>query len=728
MKNTHPASGYALATVLIFSFLLCVTAGVLLRYAGAEFRLNQRNQLRFQAKNAAEAMLEYGSAEIMTRLQANINFSTGELRGFPLSVQNTRKGTLFATGGTTFNNVPATGLGFWASQYTESTRRYIDPADPGNAYDPLRGQNVRVQTLRLLASAQSTVPGLTENQYATQSIEIRDVYLFNYAIFYNIAMEFHPGATMTVSGPVHSNVDTHMTTDASLKFLQSFTTAGKFTTDAIAAGRSANPNIFFTNGLDQNLDSTPDTIAVNDSSIRNASGATLGTTYVDSNLANRSSGNTFAQIASQVWRGNVQDSSMGIVAQNLPAITAGNSATAHTLIEAPNAAGNATLEAQKYSTKAGLYIVQEANSGGAPPAPVAFTNATDAAAYKATAAGSRAAWRTANPGKIVTLPAGVVTNTRRMYDFRESSTVSTVDIDLGKLRTAVNTTTNGAATNLKINGADWVSAGSTGGWNGQVYVDVENPGAGFNATSDVGTMGAGTGTRTAVRLLNGASVPNRKTASGVATDPDGFTLATNTAVYIVGNLNSPGADTGSRGGTAVSGTETAASVSRAKDNESPVAIAADAINVLSNAWWDPATGKPVGDSTSTNTTRPAATKTEIAAAFLTGNVPTSGSGGSSYSGGVENFPRMLENWSGIRLRYRGSMVALFNSTVATGPWSSARYSPPTREWGFSDMFQSGRQPPGTPMLRTFRRVGYGDLTLAQFNTLLNNTSLGFTSM
>jgi hypothetical protein len=95
---------------------------------------------------------------------------------------------------------------------------------------------------------------------------------------------------------------------------------------------------------------------------------------------------------------------------------------------------------------------------------------------------------------------------------------------------------------------------------------------------------------------------------------------------------------------------------------------------------------------------------------------------------VENFPRFHENWSGQRLRYRGSMVALFNSTIATGPWSSARYDAPTREWGFSDMFQNGRQPPGTPMLRTFRRVTYADLTAAQFNTLLNNTSLGFTSM
>ena len=119
--------------------------------------------------------------------------------------------------------------------------------------------------------------------------------------------------------------------------------------------------------------------------------------------------------------------------------------------------------------------------------------------------------------------------------------------------------------------------------------------------------------------------------------------------------------------------------------------------------------------------------TEIAAAFLTGNVATNGSG-TSYSGGVENFPRFLEDWSSSTFRYRGSMVALFNSTVATGQWSNAKYSPPNRQWGFSTMFRDGRQPPGTPMLRTFRRVGYADLTAAQFTALLDNTTLGFTSM
>ncbi len=731
MHSAHPTRGSALLTVILLATFLSIMAAVLLRYAGTEFRLNQRNQLRFEAKNAAEAQLEYGASELMARLQRNVNFSTGELRGAPLTVQNTRKATLFAQAATDYNNVASADLLFWASQYTESTRRYVDPNDPGNAYDPLRGQNVRSQTLRLLASAAATSSGgLTERQHATQSIEIRDVFLFNYAIFYNIPMEFHPGPNMTINGPVHSNVSSYLSTDATLTFANNLTIAGTLTAGAIAANRPTGRNIRIANGLDVNNDGVPDAfVSINSptsATIRNANGVGNLSTYVDSQLSARSAANTFAQIASQTWRGNLQDSSMGIIPQDLPGIQTGNVTQAHTLIEPPDVSftADANIEGQKYSNKAGLYIFQGANSGGAPPTAVAFMTPADSATYKAQAtAAARTAWVAANPTKIVQLPNGLVNPNRRLYDFRESSWVSTVDIDVGQMRTAVLAATAGAATNFKTWDTttssfanDWNLDAATGGWNGRVYVEVERPTLGFTATSDVGSMGSGTTARTAVRLINGTQVPNRRDADpSNALLADGLTVATNAAAYVCGDYNSPG----------VQGSDTTTNIGIAKTGEAPAAIAADAINILSRAWWNGTS--PVGDSTSNNTSRPAATNTEVVAAFLTGNVATN-SGGSSYSGGVENFPRLLENWNGIRFRYRGSMVALFNSTVATGPWSSARYSPPTREWGFSQMFQQGRQPPGTPVLRTFRRVTYADLTSAQFNALLNNTTLGFTSM
>lgn len=749
MISLHSPKGIALVVVVILTTLVGLTGAVLLSYSLSEFRLNQRNNLRFQAKNAAEAMMEYGAAELMVRLQRDLNFSTGELTASPLTTQTSRKAVLYAQGAGTYNNVAPASLRLWASQYSEAGRKYINPSDPGNDFDPLRGQNVRTQTIRLLAEAAATSAGGTvvAPSYATESIEIRDVYLFNYAIFYNLTMEFHPGADMTIAGPVHSNVDAHYSASSVLRFTSPVTSAGRILAAPLSnagTGRPTGQNVQFTTGLDVNLDGVADTIALNSNSIKGADGSALGT-FVDSDLLARSAGNPFSTVASQTWRGNVQDETMGIIEQNLPAISAADPTQAHDLIEPPDSSVNGSSaadvqsrEEQKFSKKAGLYVIQGAPgtdgaASGNPPAPVGFYNAADAAAYKA--ASDRAAWRTANPTKVITLPTDMVKNNRRMYDHREDQWINTVDINMGKMRTAVNPPTGAAVTEkFQVDGADWNLDDSTHGWNGQVYVEIENPTSGYTATSDVGTMGSGAGTRTSVRLVNGSSLPNRREANtSNAALPEGVTVCTNAPVYIVGNFNSPGINAGTRNGTAV-GTETIATIGDPKDTEVPAAVVADAINILSNAWWNSGSGLPSGDSNSSSgVTSRVASKTEICAAFLTGNVATAGSGNvnANYSGGVENFPRLHENWTASNnrtLRYRGSMVALFNSEIATGTWASASYGAPVREWGFNKMFSSGRQPPGTPMLRAFRRLDYRDISKAEFDELLANTDYDFTSM
>jgi hypothetical protein len=750
--NLARCRGSALVTVVILSTLVGVTAAVLLRYSLNEFRLNQRNYLRFQAKNAAEAMLEYGAAELMSRIQNNANFSTSELTTAPITTPGARKSTAFAQGSGTYNNVNPTGMRFWASQQSDPTRRLIDPGDPGNEYDPLRGQYASTKIIRMLAQASATAGGVSAPSYGTQTLEIRDAHLFNYAIFYNITMEFHPGANMTIAGPVHSNKESFITASATLRFQSPFTTASTLSATPQSNAGTSRPdgqNVQFATGLDLNSDGVPDTTAINNdhnataNKIRGTDGSVLST-YVDSQLASRSSGNTFASVASQSWRGNVQDSSMGIITQNLPAITANTPAEAHDLIEpkdttvtSSSATDVQSRETQKFANTSGLYIIQGAPgtdgaASGEAPAPVAFANSTDAAAYKA--ASNRTTWRTSNPTKIIALPADMVKNNRRMKDFREDKIVNTVDVDMGKLRTAVNTTTASASTNLKIYNTstgtystDW-NLDASGGWNGQVYVEVESPTAGYTSSSDVTGSPTGPGTRTSVRLVNGAALPNRKTITSTA--QEGVTIVTNAPIYVVGNYNSPGINAGTRGGTAV-GTETTATIGDPKDNEVPAAIVADAINILSNAWWNTTDAKPSGDANSTAAkSSRIGTNTEICAAFLTGNVATVGSGNnnSNYSGGVENFPRLHEDWNGT-LRYRGSMIALFNSELATGQWTNASYSAPTREWGFNKMFGSqGRYPPGTPKIRTYRRLDYRDLSQTDFNALLNNTNYGFAEM
>lgn len=117
----------------------------------------------------------------------------------------------------------------------------------------------------------------------------------------------------------------------------------------------------------------------------------------------------------------------------------------------------------------------------------------------------------------------------------------------------------------------------------------------------------------------------------------------------------------------------------------PSAIIADAVNVLSNAWTDTNSGKSL-----------AASNTVVNAAFIAGNISTpttaatiatTGYPSTAYSGGMENFPRFLENWSNVKFCYVGSMVILFESQQSTGVWGkNSVYSAPTRRWAYDKNF------------------------------------------
>lgn len=55
-------------------------------------------------------------------------------------------------------------------------------------------------------------------------------------------------------------------------------------------------------------------------------------------------------------------------------------------------------------------------------------------------------------------------------------------------------------------------------------------------------------------------------------------------------------------------------------------------------------------------------------AIVSGNVPTPALPAEGYSGGAENYPRFLEDWSSSTMTYYGSMVELYQSKQAIGPW------------------------------------------------------------
>jgi hypothetical protein len=232
-------------------------------------------------------------------------------------------------------------------------------------------------------------------------------------------------------------------------------------------------------------------------------------------------------------------------------------------------------------------------------------------------------------------------------------------------------------------------------WNGAVYVDVQAP----NANTSTQT--------TSVRLVNGtvangsSLIPSASgTNTGYGVNGIGLSIATNAPLYVLGHFNADGTVTTASPSTPDDGKNgTTGNTSK----ESPVALAADAITILSPGWDDK-------DSLGL---KPAASgNVEVAAAFLVGLTPT----GTVSSGGAHNLPRFLEDWSGKTVAIRGSLVTMFNCKIATQGWSTAYYGAPDRRWGFDVLFQNGVYPPYTPRVMSYRRVDFSDLTAAQYAT------------
>jgi hypothetical protein len=185
----------------------------------------------------------------------------------------------------------------------------------------------------------------------------------------------------------------------------------------------------------------------------------------------------------------------------------------------------------------------------------------------------------------------------------------------------------------------------------------------------------------AVRVVNGAQLPDPGTPPKRA----GLTVATPFPMYVKGDYNSKDSS-----GSALGLANTL--------HTYPAALMADSITILSGSWNDGVAGKMPGAGTTT-----------VNAAMLEGIVASDPTISGDYSGGVENFIRLLEDWSnggGQTLTYNGSIIVLFYSQVATNHWRQTGnyYNPPTRNWAFDLNFKdSAKLPPLTPSIKAMIR-------------------------
>lgn len=708
--------GSGLFVVLIIATAIGIGAYSVLSLVNGEFYRNKKASVYNEAKQAAESLLQASMADLRYRFENQ--------SAFPIDTLSPTKNPLYVnsefldihkeddsgshlviptktkyTDVSQFNTQPTEIIG---GQIPPGRWQYIDPRIPGNQFDELAGTRVFERNIELISKATATRTEVgTSTVYARQFLQVRDAPLFAYAIFYNLPMEIAPGPKMDVYGNVHSNNDTWFQAGTGLDIHSKVTIAGAFNhgRHPDSGKSSSGGDVRIVNGSGNLVNMKEDGTWPSDPK------DLFGGSWLTSDADN------FYDIANQIWDGNVQTENHGVLEQNpvgvreyiedtdLSTNRKESYNSAYNLIqpvltkdqlEVPREADGIDayqeavalneIEQQKYSYKAGLTITVDSSGGLS----YSTYNRNSDGSLKYEADGSPKVNSLSPKTPIATYKPfneSGSTVTSGIHDKRQAEDVNIVEIDVRALKDLVHGNDKNDWGGRNIRKPDrW--------WNGVVYVDFPQEDTVSSRDDHVNPAKEGLG----VKLTNGDVIPNPSFAH--SNDTYGMSLATNQMLYVEGNYNADGdRNTGSP-------TKPDDPDNFSKEgHEAPAALIADSITFLSVNWQDDKSNKSMSERK--------ADSTEVSAAILTGLVPSGEDGSKRYSGGVENFPRFLENWGGQSLRIRGSMVALFESEVATRGWGYGDvYRPPNRDWGFHSKFGEGYLPPGTPNTRRYRAIDF----------------------
>jgi Tfp pilus assembly protein PilX len=236
-------------------------------------------------------------------------------------------------------------------------------------------------------------------------------------------------------------------------------------------------------------------------------------------------------------------------------------------------------------------------------------------------------------------------------------------------------------------------------------IGVGAPGYPYAAVNclTVGRANRVTGARHVLRLIDGGlgNLPLPLGATGL--NGGGFTVASENPVYVLGDYNA---------NTAAGGWIDA--------GHAAAGILADSVTLLSNpvasvssatpGWNDEKDMANPTALTNRNSTNTSYRVAIAAGKNLTFPNPTGANSADwGTDGGVHNFLRYIEDWSGGSLFYTGSLVSLYTSQYATGTFKCCAtvYSPPTRNYTFDSLFLNPADlPPGTPRFTDIVNLSY----------------------
>ena len=651
MQVTRPniksnASGFALAITLVLLGIMLIIFASMYGWVNSNAIVTARNNQYNMSQNAAESAVE----SVVGKMDRDFIY-----------------GILSSTNVSSYTSMPLTipQTNNWPVQYifssTNGTTNTVDVvfsaqnstvAALNSQYSGLSGMSQGIDIY-----AKATPIGQRYNVPATvhESLSFAYIPLFQFAIFYNVNLEIDPGAAMTIGGPVFCNQN-----------IWEGSTLCTFSSTVTAVGTNApQTNNPFATAYD-------------------GSGA--------STFSGGSPVNHADALVMPIGTNNSPSAILGLL--NLPpdpyfwgdASTYTSNGMAYPANAADIVVSNfyAGTNFGSYMPKGTNFVAYFQDAVSTPAlAPIPYdyyiivtTNSTAGTYYFVTNYVNFTLITNATHAETNIYYAGYswLTNVA-FYDWREgwnsgrgpAKAVQAVQIDMNLLNKWF---TNSYATNNGIT-LDATKVLHTSAHMASAYVYNDVP----LTTSQL----------PAVRVVNGGQLPRPGNASG-GYSSRGFSVATPFPLYVWKDYNCT-----NNGLSALGSANTA--------NTLPAALMADSITILSDSWND------------TNTIKnPAAGTTTVNAAMLEGIVASNPNISGNYSGGVENFMRLLENWTGKTLTYNGSIIVLFYSQYATNSWQAAGtttnfyYNPPSRNWAFDLNFKTATKlPPLTPCSKAMIR-------------------------
>jgi hypothetical protein len=667
--------GWALMIVMVLAVGSILVAGSVLQWSNVSATVTSHNNEYYATTYAAEGATEkvlsavvsdyenYGEPIVYSRLSTYSNF-------IPSLSDNAYWGNYTFSAG--------------AGQSNVTVINRINPTNIIVLGPPYQGLLMLAATYEIISTARNNSSEYHISAAVGQQVNLGTIPIFQFAVFYQNTMEIDPGVNMSINGFAHGNNNIYMDPNSgiTLVFSNDVSSAGSIVLgenplDPSARPATSNPTFdgYHLSGVD------PLILPVG----TNSSGsATNISQNVNAILQIPPAGVTPTSQTGSNYLYNQADMIV-LISNNSVTVTSGvNINNQGTVIS--NAAWslwlNTNANTQFYDQRQGINIQTADINVGQLTAWSATNTALRAALGHRDLDSVYIADERANSNAVVTTNYNYTTNI--VFTNTTSHPASVTNV----IPPITTNTTLTQSTNHPGSGTYLGSISTNTSAHPNVYQFSLITGYSYEWITSVTTTPYYTTnynivSQSGIVLTNGANLPTL-----------GLSIVTPDPLYIVGNYNV------CTNGTAVNLGTFNTSQTR------PAAVFSDAVTILSSSW------NPLNSSNSISS-RTAANDT-VNAAMLTGNVP---SNGSYYSGGVENFPRFLENWSGYTFTYNGSMVCMFNSLVATAPWpgTGTVYNPPARNWAFDLNFNNSlKQPPLTPHVISVNR---GAWTFLQPNTV-----------